>query len=74
MRHHSTFRIIYLTILKNYDVPNLEMKAMQDAWNPPNKFVVRQRLNKPYESLLYICFELDTALNKQKLKKVDHLL
>jgi len=66
----ETGKVIYrIRKLKNCDIPNLEMKAVQDAWNPPDKFVRRQRLNKSYESLLYTCFEVDTALEETKIKE-----
>ncbi|GEK88162.1 RES domain-containing protein [Alkalibacterium putridalgicola] len=57
--------------LENAEFPNKDFKILQDAWNPPGKFVKRQRLNKTFESLLYTCFDLETAIEETEVHEED---
>lgn len=57
--------------LDNSEIPNKDMKVTQDVWNPPNEYVKRGRLNKPQESLLYTCLDIETAIEEAQISEND---
>ena len=67
---HSRFcRVRRLTKEDIHSRDFLSMKKERDAWWPPKEFVkTRGRLNKEYESLLYVAETLETALEETKIK------
>jgi hypothetical protein len=44
------------------------MNKEADAWNPPEKYTKRGRLNERYESLLYLAEDMETAIKEMKIK------
>jgi hypothetical protein len=51
--------------------PLEEIKIKQDVWNPPINYAKRGRLNKPHESLLYICPDVSTAIEEMHISNSD---
>lgn len=44
------------------------MKEESDAWNPPQKFAKKGRVNNENESLLYVAENMETAIKEVKIK------
>lgn len=56
--------------LRNSDIPNDEMKFSSDVWNAPEKYVKGLgRLNKKYESLLYVSLNKLTPIKEVGIRK-----
>jgi hypothetical protein len=48
-----------------------DMKEEKHAWNPPPEYTKMGRLNDDNESVLYVAFDMDTAIKETKIKNGD---